>query len=255
MVVGFQAGLGLLLLSVGAATSLAEERARGSLDVLLATPMSTCSILAGKWWGGFRQAGRVAVWPALLGAMVLGDRGRFFHYVLLLGSIAAYVAAITSLGLAMATRIGRPGRAVAACVAVYAAGSILWVGLIVLLFRPEPLGRSLVIGCPALGALAGTTMISRNTLESWDGEYRVAALIWIGVHLAMARAPFGATVRSFDRCLGRMPEGCEGPPSAPARVPRERPIGSRRQEESGRREIRTRPSKSGALGSRVRDGA
>ncbi len=35
----FQVALGLLLLSVGAATSLAEERVRGSLDVLLTTPM------------------------------------------------------------------------------------------------------------------------------------------------------------------------------------------------------------------------
>ena len=50
----FQVSLGLLLLSVGAATSLAEERVRGSLDVLLSTPMSTRSILAGKWWGSFR---------------------------------------------------------------------------------------------------------------------------------------------------------------------------------------------------------
>ena len=33
--------LGLLLLSVSAATALAEERVRGSLDVLLATPLPT----------------------------------------------------------------------------------------------------------------------------------------------------------------------------------------------------------------------
>ena len=52
---GFQVAVGLLLLSVGAATSLAEERVRGSLDVLLSTPMSTRSILAGKWWGSFRR--------------------------------------------------------------------------------------------------------------------------------------------------------------------------------------------------------
>ena len=51
MIGAFQVAVGLLLLSVGAATSLAEERVRGSLDVLLSTPMSTRSILAGKWWG------------------------------------------------------------------------------------------------------------------------------------------------------------------------------------------------------------
>src|SRR5262249_28570934 len=51
---GLQVAAGLLLLSVSAATSLAEERQRGSLDVLLATPLSTRSIVLGKWWGGFR---------------------------------------------------------------------------------------------------------------------------------------------------------------------------------------------------------
>ena len=51
----FQVAVGLLLLSVSAATSLAEERRAGSLDVLLTTPLSTRSILAGKWWGAFRQ--------------------------------------------------------------------------------------------------------------------------------------------------------------------------------------------------------
>ncbi len=52
----FQVAVGLLLLSVSAATSLAEERVRGSLDVLMSTPLSTREILAGKWWGSFRLA-------------------------------------------------------------------------------------------------------------------------------------------------------------------------------------------------------
>ena len=62
----FQVSVGLLLLSVSAATSLAEERVRGSLDVLLSTPLSTRSILAGKWWGTFRQTAHVLVWPAIV---------------------------------------------------------------------------------------------------------------------------------------------------------------------------------------------
>ena len=44
-VIGFlnatQVTVGLLLLSISAVTSLAEERASGSLDVLLSTPLST----------------------------------------------------------------------------------------------------------------------------------------------------------------------------------------------------------------------
>ena len=57
----FQVGVGLLLLSVNAATSLAEERMRGSLDVLLTTPLSTRSILAGKWAGASPNRSLAAV--------------------------------------------------------------------------------------------------------------------------------------------------------------------------------------------------
>src|SRR5436309_2296989 len=51
---GMQVSAGLLLLSVSAVMSLAEERQRGSLDVLLATPLSTRSIVLSKWLGAFR---------------------------------------------------------------------------------------------------------------------------------------------------------------------------------------------------------
>src|SRR6202034_2068302 len=103
----FQVSLGLLLLSVSAATSLAEERVRGSLDILLSTPMSTRSILAGKWWGTFRQVGPVLFWPALLSAGLLFHFGNWPNYLLLIGVILGYGAVITSLGLALATWVSR----------------------------------------------------------------------------------------------------------------------------------------------------
>ena len=51
----FVYSIGLLLVSVTSVTSLFEERVRGSLDVLMATPLSTGSIVYGKWWGAFRE--------------------------------------------------------------------------------------------------------------------------------------------------------------------------------------------------------
>ena len=50
---GLQVSIGLLLFSVTAATSLAEERARGSLELLMSSPLSTRQIVFGKWLGGF----------------------------------------------------------------------------------------------------------------------------------------------------------------------------------------------------------
>ena len=58
---------GLLMLSAMAPTALAEERARGSLDVLLATPLSTREIVIAKWWGVYRKALVLAPLPLYVG--------------------------------------------------------------------------------------------------------------------------------------------------------------------------------------------
>ena len=63
---GFQAAVGLLLLSLVTPASLAEERARGSLEVLLSTPLSTRSLVLGKWLAHYR----VVPWLALLPGLV-----------------------------------------------------------------------------------------------------------------------------------------------------------------------------------------
>src|SRR5947199_1629228 len=65
---GAHVSAGLLLLSISAVPTLAEERQRGSLDVLLATPLSTRSIVLGKWWGAFRGVPPLAVLPVLIAA-------------------------------------------------------------------------------------------------------------------------------------------------------------------------------------------
>ena len=104
-----QVAVGLLLLSVTASTSLAEERVRGSLDVLLSTPLSTRSILVGKWWGAFRQVPFLLIWPALTTSFLAIASGNWIQYALLLGLIAAYGAVIASLGLALATWVSRLG--------------------------------------------------------------------------------------------------------------------------------------------------
>ena len=109
---------------------------RGSLDVLLCTPLSTRSILAGKWWGSFRQTTHVLIWPAILAGMLVVQSGHWISYLLLLGLIMSYCAVITSLGLVMAIWVSRLGRAVALCVSAYVVFSIGWVVLIFLLSIP-----------------------------------------------------------------------------------------------------------------------
>ena len=65
-----QSVLGLMLLSVQAPTALGEERVRGSLDVLMAAPISTRAIVWGKWMGTYRVALGLAVLPGVAAAVI-----------------------------------------------------------------------------------------------------------------------------------------------------------------------------------------
>jgi ABC-type transport system involved in multi-copper enzyme maturation permease subunit len=215
----FQVAVGLLLLSASAATSLAEERLRGSLDVLLSTPLSTRSILAGKWLGSFQQVAHVLVWPAITAGLLAADSGRWIHYLPLLGLILAYGAAITSLGLALATWVSRLDRAVALCVSAYIAFSIGWLVVIVLLSSgPGPVVWSLFVGSPLAGPLFATHAVSSGPHIEM-ASIMVGTLLWTLIHGGVAALLFAATVDSFDRCLGRASETTRRPIKLPLGIP------------------------------------
>ena len=126
---GLQATFGLLLVSMTAPTALAEERARGSLDVLMTTPLSTDRIVLAKWWGAYRVVPALALLPAI-GALIVGftepeipaafarsaqphdplgwiDRVAFVCLPTAL--FLAQGAVVTSFGLALATWMRRSG--------------------------------------------------------------------------------------------------------------------------------------------------
>ncbi len=128
---GFQAGIGLLLLSVSAATALAEERVRGNLDALLVTPLATRSIVWGKWCGAYRGVPIVAICPGVLAAVLARQSGRWEGVLWIVGLFLAYGAAVTSLGLALATWIRRVDLAVALNVSVLGGVTVGWLFLVV----------------------------------------------------------------------------------------------------------------------------
>ena len=207
---GFQAGVGLLLLSVSAATSLAEERTRGSLDVVLATPLSTRAIVWGKWWGAFRTAPKLVVLPALvaLALAVHSSEARWLGVPLLVGLILAYGAAITSLGLALATWISRFGRAVAVSVGAYVIVTVGWFFLIVTLSRANHFwGPGLAAASPFWGTIYLTVGVAERGGGGGEWEHFLAwGTFWTVAYAAVAVALFTATLSSFDRCLGRIPD-------------------------------------------------
>jgi ABC-type transport system involved in multi-copper enzyme maturation permease subunit len=230
----WQVAIGLLLLSVSAATTLAEERDRGSLEVILATPLTTREIVWGKWWGTFAMVPRLAILPIWVatGAAMISDGG--IGVILMIGLILAYAAAITSIGLALATWIPRLGRVIGATVLIYVLVAVGWPLLLDILpflpaYRALPLTATiapyeggswdldgLLVASPFFGVYATTEWAARLAIPSyspWSSRAPLAhpfwPLFWIAFYSAVALVLNLATRRTFDRCLGRMPQRAE----------------------------------------------
>lgn len=229
---------GFLMLSATAPTVLAEERVRGSLDVLLATPVKTRSLIIGKWWGVYRYMLMLAVLPVygatLLAATMPGTRtfppGAILPYpiapltwfdramaVLLCGTdFLVSGALLVSLGVAIATWVPRLGRAVALNVMVFFLIGVGWFFFAELFLRQLLLTtqngqwiRWVISTLVSLSPIAGP-------LEAMDCLYDYSrfgrAQMWLASglaitgKLAVAAGLFWLTVWTFDRCLGRMAE-------------------------------------------------
>ena len=225
LVVGILTTVGLLLVSVSAAAVLAEERVRGSLDVLLVTPISTRSIVRAKWLGAFRRVPWLAFWPAVLGITysAVDDLSvvRTAIYLLVPVLILAEGAFLVSLGLALATWIKRPGQATAGTITTLVAAVVGWVVMGVYLpllnylgidsrheILNELLGMGVMMGSPFFNSFLPLLVASKDFIGVAAEARQVAVLIlvvcWTAIYTGVAWALFEATVRTFDRCLGRM---------------------------------------------------
>jgi ABC-type transport system involved in multi-copper enzyme maturation permease subunit len=214
-----QVTTGLLLLSVYAATSLAEERVQSNLDMLLTTPLSTREIVWGKWWGAFRTVPKLAILPGLVAiAFAWHNPARWPAVLLVIGLILAQGAAITSLGLALATWVPNLGRAVALTVTIYVVVTVGWVFLVFILFQNhQTLGPVLASASPLVGTLLASLPLASPAFPYWPMAY-AAAGFWIVVYTGIALILRSTTLASFERCLGRMAETTK-PPRPPVTVP------------------------------------
>jgi ABC-type transport system involved in multi-copper enzyme maturation permease subunit len=205
VVIAFQVVTGLLLVSVAAPCSVGEERARGTLETLLTTPLSTTTILWAKWRVTYRIVLRLVILPwLLLAAIAVGHAGRHLEGTLVLAAlILAYGAAVTSLGLALATWTSRLGRAVTWNVIAYVAMSLGSMFFAMAALGPNQVAQGLAMGSPFFGTGYLSAMIM---LERTD-EYNNAAswgLGWIAFYSALATILYLATLATFDRYVGRM---------------------------------------------------
>jgi ABC-type transport system involved in multi-copper enzyme maturation permease subunit len=202
---GLQVSIGLLLLAVTASTSLAEERVRGSLDVLMATPLSTREIVTGKWLGTFRLVPLLAVLPGLVVASAFLRRWDAWPGALLLVCfVICCGAAVTGLGLAMATWCSRPGRAVGLTVTLYVLVTVGWMFLVMMLVRHGPPGEGLMMASPFFWAGEFSFELCDDRAHFRTFGY---AVFWTFAYAVASLALFVATLATFNRCLGRVETG------------------------------------------------
>jgi ABC-type transport system involved in multi-copper enzyme maturation permease subunit len=198
---GFQVSIGFLLLSVAAATSLAEERARGSLDLILSTPLSTRQIVLGKWLGAYRMVPPLAILPALVvgrGAFY-GDWKMCWVALLMIAYVLAAGAAITSLGIAMAISFSRLGRAVGATVTVYVLVAAGWIALVMLVSGLSH-DRELALGSPFFWAGEIAIAVANRPHDVPIGWAILWTMTWAFAGVELLRFSFG----DFERRLGRI---------------------------------------------------
>jgi len=266
----FHVTLGLLLVSLAAPSALSEERARGSLDVLMATPLRTSSIVLGKWRGAFRAVPALAVLPAIgmmlvvltlpepepsIGWTTTPAKTVILHFSLpnvaspteqALAAVLPPVwvvvqgAAVTSLGLLLATWFPRPGRAVGLSVSLYVVatfgmivlleGGVIdlllhWTGIAPMVSGKRQVSEAFRSGLISLSPIGGQIVPPVN-LANWTRASRVHEWIAQGVGLAflagLSALLLGLTLATFDRRLGRT-SGRAVPTTRPPRR-----VGSRR---------------------------
>jgi ABC-type transport system involved in multi-copper enzyme maturation permease subunit len=216
LVNAFQVTIGLLFLAASAGTVLSEERVRGSLDVLLSTPLSTRSIVWGKWYGAFRRVPWLALWPGLVAFAMLPpnppERLVFLAYMIPT-IIILQGAALAGLGLAMATWISRTGRAVAWTISALIASVIGWpiMAFVLIGDRSDSVATGvMVMGSPFWNTGMTTAIIEQHQRGFSNGPMEKGVwygmITWSLIYALIALGFYLATLFTFERCLGRTPE-------------------------------------------------
>ncbi|MDG3002765.1 ABC transporter permease subunit [Paludisphaera mucosa] len=202
-------GVGLLLLSVRASTSLSEERMRGSLDVLLSTPMSTPSILAGKWWGTFRLAPSILLLPAAIGGLMCRRSGNWPSLAAYLLLLASYAALAASFGLAISVWIAQQGRAAGVCVGSYVAACVGWPFFSLMSGGGSSPAIMFVLGSPIAGAVVGTLRLRDDGLDIESLTWLLYMTLWAVIQGVASVFLFRAACETFDEGLGRIADRSE----------------------------------------------
>lgn len=226
--------IGLLLVSISSVGSLLEERQRGSLDVLMTTPLSTGQIIWGKWLGAYRTAVVLLALPILLllwyatcvtqfgqsylnssrfgiGSTTSITLGELWTRVLAMSSLfLSWGAWVTTVGLALSVFIRRIALATLVSVSLFVMLAI-GVPLLLALLLPgtSPQERDwfncILVGTPFGGAgFLTEELISANRYLSQSHRMLTqTAWIWAGFFALASMLVYCLVWVHFNHLMGR----------------------------------------------------
>ncbi len=218
--------------------SLSEERQRGSLDVLMATPLSTRTIVLGKWLSSFRLIPWLAVGPGILALAlavspaVLSPIRPYYQYGLhdddlplnlgerlyacgvLVATIVAHGAAITGLGLVLATWVRRQSRAIGMSVTLFVTIAVAWPMLNWAM--SDRASESATICQMAWSPIyaVGAIIEALAWHQPFARDLLMGAAVRAGCMVIASLIFLWATIWTFDRCMGRISERGRPPRAA-----------------------------------------
>jgi ABC-type transport system involved in multi-copper enzyme maturation permease subunit len=190
--------VGLLLVSIAAVTSLAEELSKSGVEIILTTPLEPARLIAAKWLRSFGLIPLVAVLPCINAAVNGWIDQSWVAIPLLLGLIFAYGAALTSWGLFLAVCIRKPGRALVWTISSYIALSLGVVFIVFLSDLRNDMQQMLAAASPLFGGTLVT--VDKNKAPTvFQGQ-----ATWIVVYAILAVILFAMTGRQMSRRRGAL---------------------------------------------------
>jgi hypothetical protein len=207
---------------------MAEERQRGSLDLLVATTLSTRAIVIGKWLGTFRLVAPMTIGLGLIAlAMATAHSNsslafgpglppeyyrrislgtRCYGAAVAIATILAHGALITSVGLALAVWIKRQSRAIALTVGWFILVTAAWPIVVSIVMSGDPnRGENLVALSPVAVCINLIPLLTQRTYAFMNGTLR-SGTFWAVEVSGAALAILWLTIRTFDGCFDRIPD-------------------------------------------------